>query len=252
MDTTTIQYIAMAWAILGVIMFPILLKIPQPYGRHSKMNWGPLIDNKLGWVIMESPSFIIFVALILFGPKNPETVLWVLFSLWAIHYFNRSFIFPFRTRTQGKKMPVVIMSSAIFFNLVNGFINGYWLARFVPEDKIDFNTDLRVVIGAVVFLIGFIINQYHDSVLINLRKGTNTGYQIPYGGLFRFVSCPNFLGEIITWLGFFIVTQSLPALAFLVWTLANLVPRALDHHKWYRSEFAEYPAKRKAVIPFLV
>jgi steroid 5-alpha reductase family enzyme len=104
----------------------------------------------------------------------------------------------------------------------------------------------------VVFLIGFIINQYHDYILINLRKGENTGYKIPYGGLFRFVSCPNFLGEIITWLGFFIVTQSLPALAFFVWTLVNLVPRALDHHKWYRSQFADYPAKRKAVIPFLV
>jgi 3-oxo-5-alpha-steroid 4-dehydrogenase 1 len=44
----------------------------------------------------------------------------------------------------------------------------------------------------------------------------------------------------------------LPALAFLVWTLANLIPRALDHHKWYRSEFPDYPSKRKAVLPFLV
>ncbi len=33
---------------------------------------------------------------------------------------------------------------------------------------------------------------------------------------------------------------------------ANLIPRALDHHKWYRKEFSDYPANRKAVFPFLV
>jgi steroid 5-alpha reductase family enzyme len=142
--------------------------------------------------------------------------------------------------------------SAILFNTVNGFINGYWLAHFAPEDKIDFNSDLRIVIGALVFITGFMINQYHDLLLLNLRKGKNTGYQIPYGGLFKFVSCPNFLGEIITWLGFLIVTISLPALAFLVWTMVNLIPRSLDHHKWYKSEFSDYPAGRKAVFPFLL
>ena len=149
-------------------------------------------------------------------------------------------------------MPVVIMFSAIFFNMVNGFINGYWLAKYIPEDKIEFSTDLRLVIGATVFIIGFIINQYHDQVLISLRKGKSTGYQIPYGGLFKFVSCPNFLGEIITWLGFFIVSLSLPAMAFLIWTMVNLIPRALDHHKWYKSEFTDYPEKRKAIFPFLL
>lgn len=144
------------------------------------------------------------------------------------------------------------MFSAIFFNTVNGFINVYWLAHFAPEDKINLLSDARLFVGAVVFLAGFMINQYHDNMLINLRKGKNTGYQIPYGGLFKFVSCPNYLGEIISWLGFFIVTLSLPALAFLVWTMVNLIPRALDHHKWYSHEFPDYPANRKAVFPYLL
>lgn len=119
----------------------------------------------------------------------------------------------------------------LLFNTVNGFINGYWLSHFAPEDKIDMTTDARLIAGALVFIAGFLINQYHDQLLISLRKGKTIGYQIPFGGLFRFVSCPNYLGEIISWLGFFIVTLSLPALAFLVWTMVNLIPRALDHQK---------------------
>jgi hypothetical protein len=252
MSQEIFNLICWIWIAAAVITFLVLLKIPQPYGRHTTKNWGPMINNRLGWLLMELPALLVFVFFAQLTTNWLNLLFLTGFALWVLHYFNRAIIFPFRLKTKGKKMPVVIMGSAIFFNLVNGFINGYWLSHFAPEDKIDFNTYLRVVIGAVVFLTGFIINQYHDSLLINLRKGTNTGYQIPYGGLFRFVSCPNFLGEIITWIGFFIVTQSLPALAFLVWTLANLVPRALDHHKWYRTQFPDYPVKRKAVFPFLV
>jgi hypothetical protein len=44
------------WIGVGVITFFVLLKIPQPYGRHTKTDWGPMIDNRLGWVIMELPA----------------------------------------------------------------------------------------------------------------------------------------------------------------------------------------------------
>lgn len=245
--------ICWTWIAIGVIiLLPILFKIIQPYGRHSNSNWGPMINNRLGWIIMELPALFVFLYFANQTSNWFNFMLVIAVSLWGIHYFNRVFIYPFLLKTKGKKMPVVIMLSAISFNIVNGFLNGYWLAHFAPEDKIEFSTDLRLVIGAIIFAIGFFINQYYDRILINLRKGKSKGYQIPYGGLFKYVSCPNFLGEIISWIGFFVVTLSLPAFSFLVWTLANLIPRALDHHKWYKSEFAEYPAKRKAIFPFLM
>ena len=42
---------------------------------------------------------------------------------------------------------------------------------------------------------------------------------------------------------------SLPALAFAMWTAANLIPRALWRHRWYREKFPDYPPSRRAVIP---
>lgn len=240
------------WIGVGIITFPVLLKIKQPYGRHSKGNWGPMINNRLGWLIMELPALLVFIYFVKQTSNWFNFLLLVAVALWSMHYIHRAIIFPFRLKTKGKKMPVVIVLSAIFFNTVNGFINGYWLSHFVPEDKIEFSTDIRLVIGASIFAIGYVINQHHDQILISLRKGNDTGYQIPKGGLFKFVSCPNFLGEIITWIGFFVVTLSLPAFAFLIWTLVNLVPRALDHHKWYKTEFPDYPANRKALFPFML
>jgi len=57
---------------------------------------------------------------------------------------------------------------------------------------------------------------------------------------------------MIEWTGWAIATFSLPGLVFALWTAANLVPRALKHHAWYRATFADYPSARKAIIPLVL
>jgi hypothetical protein len=79
-----------------------------------------------------------------------------------------------------------------------------------------------------------------------------TAYKIPFGNLFRYISCPNHFGEIIEWAGYALLCWNLPASAFFIWTSANLIPRAIAHHHWYREHFSDYPMNRKAVIPFIL
>ena len=95
------------------------------------------------------------------------------------------------------------------------------------------------------------MNRWADLNLRGLRRPGETGYNIPYGGLFVWVSCPNYLGEIIEWFGWALATWSLSGLAFAAWTLANLAPRARSHHAWYHANFPEYPAERKALFPLI-
>lgn len=246
-----LNLITTAWMLLSTIAFPFLTKVTQPYGRHISKHWGPMINNKLGWVIQEVPS-IIFLALFFFSGTGEKTkAAWFFFALWIIHYINRSFIFPLRTRTNDKKIPLAIVGSAIFFNFMNGFLNGIYLGNFANYSD-DYFTSPRFIIGLLVFIIGAFINNHSDNILINLRKPGETGYKIPQGGLFKFVSCPNMLGEMVEWLGFAIMVGSLPAWSFALWTAVNLIPRTLDHHKWYLEKFKDYPKERKAVIPFVV
>jgi len=202
---------------------------------------------------MELPSLLLFAYLFLTGTNEPTQVTWVFFGCWVVHYINRSLIFPLRTRTTGKKMPFIIMLLAIFFNLANAGINGYYLG-FHPEAIYpeSWLTNPYFLIGISVFLIGFFINQQSDHILLNLRKPGETGYKIPHGEMFRFISCPNHFGEMVEWIGFALMTCSLAGLSFAIWTAANLLPRALDHHKWYLKRFEEYPKERKAVIPFIL
>ena len=92
-----------------------------PYGRYSTgKGWGPLINAKLAWVLMESPT--IWVSLIFgagssgrvtFDVDTPSIDLWasaaphpcmkslpnlILLAMFNFHYINRSFIFPLRMR----------------------------------------------------------------------------------------------------------------------------------------------------------
>jgi protein-S-isoprenylcysteine O-methyltransferase Ste14 len=89
-------------------------------------------------------------------------------------------------------------------------------------------------------------------MLFALRKPGEGGYTIPRGWLYEYVSCPNYLGEILVWCGWAIATWSLAGLAFALYTAANVGPRALAHHRWYLREFEDYPRQRKALIPFVV
>lgn len=233
------------WMAIGVITFFYLFKKTAPFGRHTTTGWGPMVDNRLGWMVMEIVSPIVLTMTFHYFANGLAFHQWILLLLWNLHYLNRSIIFPLRIRTNGKQMPVSIMLSAVGFNIVNGFVNGYFLAVSTPASGILFG------VGLVVFLSGFIINNIADTQLINLRKPGETGYKIPSGALFNWISCPNLSSEIVEWFGFALMAMNLGALSFAVWTFCNLAPRAVAHHKWYVEKFPDYPKQRRAVIPFL-
>ena len=252
MSLHTLNMMSWVWIAVGIITFPFLLRVTQPYGRHVTDKWGKMIGNKAGWVIQDFPSLIFLAIFFLTGAGPRSHAAWFFFALWALHYINRSFIFPLRMHTSGKQIPLLIVISAIFFNFINGFLNGTYLGNFAGGIDDSYFTSPRFIIGIIVFIAGAFVNNQADTILINLRKPGETDYKIPYGGMFKWISCPNHFGEIVEWLGFAIMVNSIPAWSFAVWTFVNLVPRTLDHHKWYQQKFADYPKDRKAVIPFIL
>jgi hypothetical protein len=209
------------------------------------------VDNRLGWFLMEVVVLVAFWRIIVRSGHLLSRPALIMALLFTAHYLNRALVFPFRLRTRGKRMPVVIMLAAVGFNLVNGTMLGWqlaWRGAYPPS----WLTDPRFGLGLGAFVAGLAINWWADRRLIGLRKPGESGYRIPRGGLFELVSCPNHLGEIIEWAGFAVLTWSLPGLAFAFWTAANLIPRSLAHHRWYRERFADYPDRRKAVLPGLL
>jgi len=237
-----------SWIVLAIALIPLLLFVRAPYGRHSRKGWGPMIDNHWGWFWMELPALLIVPIVAFSGPTENTIFKFVLVAMWTLHYVNRTLIFPFRIKTAGKKMPLSIALSAVFFNGMNGFVNAYYLG-YISSDN---STGIWLfLIGVFLFILGMNINIKADSKLIGLRK-ENKGYRIPHGGFFRYISCPNHFGEIVEWIGFAIAASNIAAIAFAIWTFSNLMPRSINHHAWYKEEFENYPKNRKALIPFIL
>jgi 3-oxo-5-alpha-steroid 4-dehydrogenase 1 len=246
------ETLAFAMLALAPVVFVVLLWIRAPYGRHIRSGWGPQLGNRLGWFLMELPAVLVFGFIIAdYAPLTATTLL--LFLLWQLHYCHRVFVYPLSLQP-GRKMPWVIVLMAVLFNTINGYLNAYSITIHADMYDDSWLLQPQLIIGVVLFLSGMALNKVSDHKLAQLSslKKRPGDYRIPYGGAYRWVSCPNYLGEIIQWTGWAIACWTLAGWVFAIWTAANLVPRAIAHHRWYQQHFDDYPRDRRALIPYLL
>ncbi|KAK6183052.1 hypothetical protein SNE40_010604 [Patella caerulea] len=245
------QVISLVYIVWAIIIFLSLQFVTAPYGRYSSGSWGFGVNPKFAWVVQEMPSFIIPIYVLFFTdcPKIRSTPNLILSTLFLLHYFQRSFIFPFLIKG-GKPTPFITFLMAVMFCGVNGYLQVGDLAKY-EEYGLNWLSP-RFCCGLILFFIGMFINIQSDGILRNLRKPGETGYKIPKGGMFDYVSGANFLGEIVEWSGFALAAWSLPSFVFAFFTCCNIGPRAIHHHRWYKKKFEDYPRDRKALIPFIL
>lgn len=248
-DRAGLESFLWIWIGVAVATFVVLFFVTAPYGRHARRGWGPTVSNRVGWILMEAPSPIGFAAVFLASGGEPGVGGWVLFAMWEAHYLHRAFLYPMTLRTDGKRMPLAVASMAVLFNLVNAGTNAAWIASLSGGYGAGWLLDPRFLVGAALFVGGAVVNKRSDAILRALRAPGTTGYAIPRGGGFEWVSSPNYLGEIVQWIGWAVATWSLAGVGFAAWTIANLVPRARANHAWYRATFPDYPPERRALIP---
>ncbi|EPY32742.1 3-oxo-5-alpha-steroid 4-dehydrogenase 1 [Strigomonas culicis] len=230
--------------------------------------------------------------------------------LFLFHYIHRSFIFPLFLGRSRNDTPLHVTLSATAYCLFNGRLQ--LLASItlypVPHDagggaslvEFFFNRGAQSSLclvwllalvalgGSYCFFRGMYINMMSDYMLIDLRRqrqrplardhqtaevrALKQNYAIPYGFYFEHVSCPNFYGELVEWLGYAVTVlatgvvrphpsaafgalgfgRAAAAFSFFVYTAANLVPRAVCHHAWYIHTFGDaYRAlHRRAIFPW--
>ena len=105
-------------------------------------------------------------------------------------------------------------------------------------------------------MVGETGNLVHHIFLSNLRENeTIYRRKIPREGLFKKVSYPHYLFEIISWVGFCIAQPCVYSFAFLALSFAILVSWATTGHRKYHEFFSgtegkpKYPANRKIIFP---
>jgi 3-oxo-5-alpha-steroid 4-dehydrogenase 1 len=227
------------------------------YGRFGVKKLG--VDPRLGWFLMELPATVVFLAFFVTGTRAGELVPIVLCVIWLIHYANRGWYFPLRIRvnkSERRSFGLSILLIGVLVTVMHGYLNATFWTDYGDHITKGWLTDPRFIIGVIIYYCGFILTVHSERIVRNLRdpKTLDTDeveYKIPYGGGFKYVSSPTYLGEIIAWAGFAMLTWSLAGVLIFCITAANLVPRAFNTHKWYQEKFEDYPEDRKALIPFL-
>src|SRR5690606_30829806 len=139
---------------------------------------------------------------------------------------------------------------------LHGYLNARWVTAFHPEPGASWFTDPRFLVGVLLYYGGFFANLHADHVLRTLRTKEEVArgervYRMPTGGLYRYVTSPSYLTELVLWAGFALFTWSLAGVFIFAISAANLVPRAIQTHRWYLERFPDYPRERKILIPFL-
>ncbi|KAK4536709.1 hypothetical protein CDCA_CDCA09G2734 [Cyanidium caldarium] len=261
------DWLLYAWIGSGLLVFPVLLLVSAPYGRHLRTGWGPTLPSNWGWVIQESPSFFIMAG---YGAqwlrrrtwkgvqdvRSAEWMTLLLAGCWLVHYANRAFVFPLRMRGGSKPTTWVVVSTAILFCVYNTYLNAY--ALFVREEVVRSGrgVDASLVMGVAMWAVGWAVNYHSDDITRQLRRARDrsakagTHYAIPYGGMFRYISAPNYFGEWVEWCGFALAARTRTAWSFALWTFCNLYPRARTNHQWYLATFPEYAKlHRNAFFP---
>ena len=253
MEQQLFDVLMVAMPLLAIVVFIALFFVKAGYGLFRTDKWGFSIDNKIAWVCMEAPVFFVMLFLWWCSSVRFEVVPLICFLLFELHYFQRSFVFPLLMRGKSR-MPVAIMSMGIVFNLLNGFMQGEWLFYLAPVGMYSAEWLLRPCfwIGVLVFLMGMIINWHSDHVIRSLRKPGDTKHYLPVKGMYKYVTSGNYFGEFLEWVGFAVLTASPAAWVFVLWTFANLAPRAHAIRNRYREEFGrEAVGNRKRMIPFI-
>ena len=241
-------------ALVGGVIFVVLFYIDAGYGKMRSDKWGPAISNKAGWALMEAPVFLIVLYFWAMSEVKSQRPYLVFFLLFELHYFQRSFVFPFLLKGKSQ-MPIIIMLLSMVWNLLNGYIQGYWLFHLAPmfsPYSPHWLGSWQFLLGVTLFFTGMAINLHSDHVIRHLRKPGDTRHYLPQKGMYRYVTSANYFGEILEWTGFALAAATPAAWLFPIWTAANLVPRAHAIYNKYKEEFGkEALAGKKRIIPFI-
>ena len=87
-------------SLIALFVFIALYFVKAGYGIFRTASWGVAISNKLAWILMEAPVFMVMCVMWIYSERRFEPVIFTFFLFFQIHYFQRAFIFPLLLKGQ--------------------------------------------------------------------------------------------------------------------------------------------------------
>lgn len=172
------------------------------------------------------------------------------FALVMIHFLKREFETFYIHRFSAATMPLrnVFTNSAHYW-ILGGVNLAYWNYR--PASPATLPSNPYITYPALaLFIVGEAGNLYTHIILRNLRSSGGTERGIPEGWGFGLVTCPNYMFEVVAWLGVALLTWSWSSVLFLAVSLLPMGSWGKKKEAKYRKEFGNrYQRKRFVMLP---
>jgi very-long-chain enoyl-CoA reductase len=181
---------------------------------------------------------------------RPEPLRPLVIALWVAHFARRSAEAAFVHRYGKPTFP--LQDALIEYAYYWGF--GVWIGLSRTSTSAP---EWVTVLGVALFCAAELGNARAHWMLRSLRSTDPSARPIPRGFLFEWVSSPHYLFEILSWVGFYLVTRTLAAACFTALGAIILAFWGTQRHRAYRERFDGqagrelYPSGRRALLPFV-
>lgn len=171
-------------------------------------------------------------------------------AMIVLHYIKREYETLYVHKFSLATMPVRnIFKNSAHYWILSGLNLAYWIyspTSYTAKESSTIN--IVNIVGVVFYIFGELSNFKTHLILSNLRTRGGTERGIPKGYGFNLVTCPNYLFEIIAWVGICLVSKSLSTVIFLVVAWAQMYQWAIKKEKALRSDFGDNYKKHKYVL----
>ncbi|KAF8852893.1 steroid alpha reductase-like protein [Acephala macrosclerotiorum] len=171
-------------------------------------------------------------------------------AMIVLHFAKREYETMYVHRFSLSTMPAFnIFKNSAHYWVLSGFNIAYWVYAPNSYSTLEGPTINYInAVGLVLYVFGEVSNLITHKTLSNLRSPGGTERGIPQGYGFGLVTCPNYLFEIIAWIGVTLVSKSFSTVIFDVVAWAQMHAWAIKKEKALRSEFPDKYKKKKYVL----
>jgi very-long-chain enoyl-CoA reductase len=179
-----------------------------------------------------------------------STTQWLAFGMIVGHFIKREYETLFVHKFSANTMPWFnIFKNSAHYWLISGVFCAYFL--YSPSSLSATANNLAFdAVGFALYVFSEIMNAVIHLHLASLRSSGGTERKIPTGPGFSLVTCPNYMYEMLAWLGILVVSRNFAVAVFLAVGGAQMCAWAKGKERAYRKEFGDkYKKKRYVALP---
>ncbi|KAK1240735.1 hypothetical protein MKX07_006168 [Trichoderma sp. CBMAI-0711] len=178
---------------------------------------------------------------------------WLSFGMIVAHFLKRELETLFVHKFSANTMPARnIFKNSAHYWLLSGALCA-WSIYYSPW-SLAARADQPLVdaVGTVLYLFGEISNALVHLYLSSLRSAGGTERKIPQGYGFSLVTCPNYMYEVLAWVGIILASRDWSVALFILIGGVQMFVWAKGKERAYRKEFGDkYKKKRYVMLPGL-